>query len=281
MALDIVTIDFHVTSECSQSCPYCWGPRGYENAVDTATALEIITRIKEIGARRIVFTGGDPMQRSDIGKLIHYAKEIGLETALSATGDHWPINFLEDFGSSIDLISLPLDGPNEKHNSRTKEEGHFAAVMATLDHLRDHANIDVKLATPVTRKNLDVVPEIYALILKYARSTKARVFYNIFQAFPRSTETVDWDEFLVTNEEFAALAEEMRTSDEVKVNFLNHATLDKLYFMIFPDGSLVIPKGSDFSNFGPFLDIEDFELVVEQSQFDTAKHVAHSKGWSK
>jgi organic radical activating enzyme len=44
--------------------------------VDTETALEIIDRVKEVGARRIVFTGGDPLKRADIGMLIMPKKSI-------------------------------------------------------------------------------------------------------------------------------------------------------------------------------------------------------------
>ena len=77
MASKITTVDFHVTSDCSQDCPYCWGPQDYEYPVDTLTALRVISRIKNMGARRIVFTGGDPLRRRDIGRLIHHARKTG------------------------------------------------------------------------------------------------------------------------------------------------------------------------------------------------------------
>jgi len=81
------TIDFHVTCECSQECPYCWGPQDIENPVNTSISRRIIEKIKVIGARRIVFTGGDPLKRKDISQLLKHAKKIGLEAALSMTGD--------------------------------------------------------------------------------------------------------------------------------------------------------------------------------------------------
>ncbi len=123
------TVDFHVTSDCNQECPYCWGPQGFQHPVKTKTAIRIIDRIKGIGAQRIVFTGGDPLRRSDIGNLIRHAKEIGLEVALSTTGDELKANFLRKYAQFIDLISLPLDGASEEINSRTKKSGHFAAIM--------------------------------------------------------------------------------------------------------------------------------------------------------
>jgi MoaA/NifB/PqqE/SkfB family radical SAM enzyme len=281
MSAKVATIDFHVTSECSQECPYCWGPQDFEHPVDTATALRIISHVKEVGASRIVFTGGDPLKRTDMAELIHHAKSIGLEVALSTTGDQLTREFLQRASNDIDLISLPLDGSTEEVNKRTKEEGHLAAVMQALDWLREHSHIDVKVCTPVTRHNLADVPNIARLVEDYARYSDARVFYNIFQAFPRAMFEVEWDELLVSDEEFTELENKLRDTVHVRVNFLAHATLDRLYMMIFPDGSLVIPRGREFPSYGAFLEIKDIDTVLEKSRFAWERHLHHSRGWVK
>ncbi len=281
MPAKIATIDFHVTSECSQECPYCWGPQDFKNPVDTGTALRIVSKVKGVGARRIVFTGGDPLTRPDIGLLIARASRIGLEVALSTTGDHLTGEFLDASAHQIDLISLPLDGSTEEVSARTKEKGHFMAVATALDRLRSHPDIDVKVCTPVTRHNLADVPNILRLVEAYARSTEARVFYNVFQAFPRAMFEVEWEELLVSADEFAKLEREIENTVGVKVNFLDHATLDRLYMMIFPDGSLVVPMGSEFRSYGRFLDLSDLNDMLEESRFDWEKHLRHSRGWSK
>lgn len=279
--IKVATIDFHVTSECSQECPYCWGPQDFENPVDTAEALGIISRVREVGATRIVFTGGDPLKRPDIAELVGHARAIGLEVALSTTGDQLTRELLERVGPEIDLISLPLDGSTEEVNRRTKEEGHFTAVLQALELLRAHPQIDVKVCTPVTRHNLTDVPDILRLVEDYAERTEARVFYNIFQAFPRAMFEVEWDDLLVSDEEFADLEERLRGTSSVRVNFLAHATLDRLYMMIFPDGSLVVPRGRDFPSYGAFLEIDDIDSVLEKSRFAWQRHLHHSRGWVK
>src|SRR5512145_575557 len=109
-SIGVSTVDFHITAKCSQACPYCWGPRRFRNPVNTETAERIIARIQELGVRRIVFTGGDPLQRSDAPDLIQFAKEMSLETALSTTGDLVTPEILESISPFLDLISLPLDG---------------------------------------------------------------------------------------------------------------------------------------------------------------------------
>ena len=279
MKKKFATIDFHVTCECSQECPYCWGPQDIENPVSTTTAKLIIKKIKDIGARRIVFTGGDPLKREDAGRLIRYAKEIGLETALSTTGDQLTAAFLRRYGSYIDLISLPIDGSTDDISSKTKKEGHLASILIDLKLLKKYPGIDIKLATPVTKINIKDIPNILSIAENYKKQTKAKVFYNIFQTFPRSFSTVNWDQLVVSDREFGSLKRKLAGRKKIKVNFLSHETLDKLYLMIFPNGNLVIPSGGSFNSFGPFLKIGDINEVVRQSEFDFKKHLKHSKGW--
>jgi pyruvate-formate lyase-activating enzyme len=277
----VATIDFHTTARCRQACPYCWGPRRFRVDVDTETARRIIARIKDLGVQRIVFTGGDPLWRPDAVELVRYARKMGLETALSTTGDFVTPGILEGLTSHLDLISLPLDGSTEEINSRTKHPGHFDTIQRALGWLRSHPDIDVKVCTPVTRRNLEDVPAIAGLVEEYSQTTRARVFYNVFQAFPRAMFSVQWEKLIVSDEEFALLKQRVGARPSIGVNFLSHETLDKLYVMIFPDGSLTVPRGGEYLNFGPFLEVKDFEQVLEASQFDSAKHLRHSRGWGK
>jgi len=278
----VATMDFHVTSECSQECPYCWGPQDFETAVDTATALSILQKMRDSEVRRVVFTGGDPLQRADIAELIRAAREMGLEVALSTTGDKLTEEFLAATAGAIDLISLPLDGSTEEINAQTKKPGHFAAIMSALALLSRYPKVDVKLCTPVTRKNIDDVVNIAALIDGWARGVGNRVFYNVFQTFPRSMTPRRWDELVVSSAEFERMAANVRTHGfRIQINFLTHAMLDRIYVMVFPDGSLVVPSGPDYRNLGRFLDIPDLDAALERSDFAASRHFAHSLGWGK
>ncbi len=277
------TIDYHVTSHCNQECPYCWGPQNFdETEVDSKTAAAIVRRIAQNGAQRIVFTGGDPILRPDIGMLIRLAKQEGLEVALSTTGDELTRSFVRGYGGWIDLISLPLDGASEEVSSRTKKEGHFTAIMNCLDFLTEFPAIDVKVATPVTLHNIDDIADIIALLDERAAHMPNHLFYNVFQAYPRAMQPQSWVELVVSDDDFRALKAGIESSPHAfKINWLDHEILDRLYVMVFPDGSLTIPSGSDYTNYGPFLEIEDLEGFLTTTDFDAPKHLRHSKGWSK
>jgi MoaA/NifB/PqqE/SkfB family radical SAM enzyme len=215
--------------------------------------------------------------------LIRRARAVGLEVAVSTTGDLLTAEFLAEHGAWIDLISLPLDGASEEVSARTKETGHFDAVMRCLHLLSRHPEIDVKVATPVTRHNVADVPDIAELLADKAATMPNRLFYNVFQAFPRSMDDdVAWDELVVSDAEFAALRAQVEAAHHpYRTNWLGHETLDRLYVMVFPDGSLTIPSGPSFTRYGPVLDVGDLDEVLQRARFDTAKHVRHSKGWSR
>ncbi len=277
----VASMDFHVTSECNQECPYCWGPQDIAE-VDTETAKRILLRVAAFGARRVVFTGGDPLKRRDIGELVCFAKDIGLEVALSTTGDELTEDFLARCGRDIDLLSLPIDGASEAVSSQTKKAGHLSAILRDLEMLARYPAMDVKLATPVTKKNIADVPNIVRLADNWARQVRNRVFYNVFHAFPRSMVEREWNELLVTDEEYAAMQRQVEaTPHRIKINFLTRQILDRVYVMIFPDGTLTIPSGSDYRQHGRFLDVADLDALLAQSDFDSAKHLRHAQGWRK
>ncbi len=282
-AAKVATIDFHVTSACTQDCVYCWGPpRTMPAALDTQTALAVIDHVRAFGVRRIVFTGGDPLLRRDIVRLIRHARAQGLEVAVSTTGDRLTGDFLAATAGCIDLISLPLDGSCEAINARTKRPGHFAAIMAALELLRNYPEIDVKVCTAVTQWNIADVVNIAALVDRWARTAPNQVFYNLFQVFPRSWEPRPWDHLLVSDEAWAAMVREVEARRfRIRINFLSTQVLDCLYVLIFPDGGLYVPSGPEYHYFGPFLEIEDLDAILRASDFDSIKHLRHSEAWGK
>lgn len=281
MRSPVVTIDFHVTSDCSQDCPYCWGPKNFDQPVSTETAEKILEKIKAFGIRRVVFTGGDPLLRADLGRLIRFAKSLGLEVAVSTTGDHLTREFLDSYGNFIDLISLPLDGSSESVNSRTKGKGHFHAIMRALGLLSGYPSIDVKVCTPVTSINIRDIGKIARLLASWAERTGNRLFYNIFQTFPRSMVPRGWSTLLVSERDFRSLRKSLKGFQGLRINFLSNKTLDGLYVLIFPDGGLYLPSGGQYNFLGKFLKIDDLGAALAESDFAPRKHRRHSQEWEK
>ena len=93
-------------------------------------------------------------------------------------------------------------------------------------------------------------------------------------------KAVPWDEWVVSDRQFRALRRRIRGQrPRVKIHFLSTRTLDRLYVMIFPDGSLVVPSGPTYAAFGPFLEITDLGAVLSRSRFAAVRHWRHAGGW--
>ena len=153
--------------------------------------------------------------------------------------------------------------------------------MNCLDFLADFPTIDVKVATPVTLHNFDDIPGIIALLDERAAHMPNHLFYNVFHAYPRAMQPQSWDELVVSHDDFQALKAKVEGSPyPFNINWLDHETLDRPYVMVFPDGSLTIPSGSEYTNYGPFLKVKNLEEFLSSTDFDAPKHLRHSKGWS-
>ena len=61
---------FAVTDKCPYSCPHCSYGRHVGGELDTDKAIEVIKQIRSIGTVTIGFTGGEPLVREDIVKLV-------------------------------------------------------------------------------------------------------------------------------------------------------------------------------------------------------------------
>ena len=250
-------------------------------AVDCDGRDERLLLQRDLAIDFIVFTGGDPLLRRDIVPLVRHAHDSGLEVAVSTTGDRLTREFLDATRGCVALISLPLDGSDETRNARTKHSGHFAAVMAALDLLRDYPEIDVKVCTPVTRDGVDDVVNIAALTQAWADTTLNRVFYNVFQVFPRSWEPCHWDGLIVSDAAWEAMVREVEARRfRIRINFLSTQVLDQLYVLILPDGGLYVPSGPTYHYFGQALEIDNLDAILSASTFDSIKHLAHSKAWA-
>ncbi|MGD8699973.1 MAG: radical SAM protein [Gemmatimonadales bacterium] len=281
LAEHFTTVEFHLTSDCEHDCPYCWGPKDFSAPVDTATALRIVWRVSQLGAKRIVFTGGDPLTRPDTRLLILYARDLGLSVTLATAGERLSGDFLESVGSSLDTVSLPLDGSCEAINCRTKRRGHFAAILQTLERLREYPEIDVVIRTAVTRHNVEDVPRVARLVEEYAETTCARVRHEVYHAFPRAMFPASWRDLLVSDGQFAALHDRLRSNGTVPVQFLDHGSLDRVYLMIFPDGRLVIPQGPRYYTYGRFLEIADIEACLQRNRISAERDARQSEVWAE
>lgn len=113
-----LAIRWNITDKCHLKCLYCnignlSATAEESNELETAEILLMINQIAEAGVMRISFSGGEPMMRDDIGKIIAYSKDKGIGVELNSSGKFVPARSGEIGGLS--LLKLSLDGPECIH----------------------------------------------------------------------------------------------------------------------------------------------------------------------
>jgi len=103
------TIDFAITSKCPYNCPHCsYGKRKKED-LSTKQILKVIKEIKDLGTAILGISGGEPMMRLDLEKIVS-ACSPELSTILYTTGYNFnKVRAQKLYDSNIGSIFIGID----------------------------------------------------------------------------------------------------------------------------------------------------------------------------
>ena len=105
-----VAVAWLVTGRCTSDCAYCrWKDLRSCPELDTEAALDMIAQMREARVRLVSFTGGEPLLREDIGRLVEAVKRGGMACKLNSNGALVPARI--DALRQLDLLQISLDGP--------------------------------------------------------------------------------------------------------------------------------------------------------------------------
>lgn len=162
------TIYFHVTKACNLHCAYCYFSAGesMDKELSTEEALSVLESAYLLNPRRIVFTGGEPLLRRDILKLVQAVKNIGDGIQLCITTNGTLINQknAEDLVENFDEIRISIDG-FEEINDAMRGKGTFKKVMKGFRYILNAGGDPIAFIT-ATSLNLPYLKEFMHFLLK-------------------------------------------------------------------------------------------------------------------
>ncbi len=163
-------IAWEVTQACDLVCDHCRAdakPERHPYELTTQEGKKLIENINEFEPKPIlVFSGGDPLKRSDLFELIEYADSIGLTAAVTpAPTDLLDKNKIDKLKSKgVKRMALSLDGGTaQRHDSFRGQKGSFDIIMDVAEYAKK-IDLPVQINTTVTKSTLDDLPKIADLI---------------------------------------------------------------------------------------------------------------------
>jgi len=166
-----VAARINLNNRCAYRCTYCnvWNTPTKE--MTTKEVFSLIDQLKKLGTERISISGGEPMLRKDIGKIISYCKKQKISTDMNTTGFAFDrrIGEIRD----LDLIKFSLDGNEESHDP-VRGKGTFRKTMNSIE-IACKNKMKFSFAATLTRKSTNV--ENIDFLLQLSKR------YNTFTAF--------------------------------------------------------------------------------------------------
>ena len=72
-------VSWNTTNDCNMYCDHCYRDAGCkaEDELSTAEARTLLEQIAKAGFKIMIFSGGEPLMRTDIVELVAHATSLG------------------------------------------------------------------------------------------------------------------------------------------------------------------------------------------------------------
>lgn len=176
---------YEVTQACDLVCRHCRAsaqPCAPPGELTTEQSKLLIDQAATFPKPPVmVFTGGDPLKRPDLFELIRYARDAGMQIALtpSATPLATPEMFHRAKEAGVARLGISLDGADaETHDAFRGWQGSFDRTMQMIDNAR-RIDLPMQINTSITRRNFHQIDEIAELL-----SSRGIAMWSVFFLVP-------------------------------------------------------------------------------------------------
>ncbi len=160
-------LSWNITRKCNLKCPHCYINATTQepiNELSTEEAENLIDQICEVSKPLLILSGGEPLLRQDIYKLVRYGASKGLKMGLGSNGslmDDVAAKKLKKAG--IETVSISLDSHvPEQHDEFRGVKGSWEKAVRAIKALRKNGVL-VQVNTTVTQQNYDQIDDIMSL----------------------------------------------------------------------------------------------------------------------
>ncbi|MEW6136619.1 MAG: 12,18-didecarboxysiroheme deacetylase [Thermodesulfobacteriota bacterium] len=186
-------IVWNVTRRCNLKCVHCYSRSediGYKDELPFDEARALIDDLARFGSPVILFSGGEPLLRTDILDLIRYAVTTGRRAVVSTNGTLITSSLAKSLKKiGLSYVGISVDGLEHVHDSFRGIPGSFTRAMEAIKHCQD-VGLKVGLRFTINKRNFQDIPGIFDLVEQ--RNIPRICFYHLVYA-GRGTDLVNED----------------------------------------------------------------------------------------
>ena len=219
----LYAVEIRVTKACNLRCAHC-SVAGGEAAHDELGTSEIKLLLEQLADMRVpyvTFTGGEPLLRMDVVKLIGFASSLGLRPNLDTNGmliSPAKAERLKEAG--IDLVQVSIDGSQETHEKIRGQGSYAAALRGAREVVK--AGIPLHINFTLSKLNINDLEAVAETAESLgARSLSLERFIAIGRGSGMAGQALSREEFREAMLRFFSLAERTQvkliTTDPLRV----------------------------------------------------------------
>lgn len=157
-------VAYNCTRRCNLRCLHCYSVSDAgcgESEMTTEQAKAFLGQLKEAGVPVCLFSGGEPLLRTDLFDLLGEARRIGLPTVISTNGTQIDADAARRLHeANLRYVGVSLDGQEPFHDRFRQVKGSFQAALHGIEHCRK-AGLRTGLRFTITQANADQVPAVF------------------------------------------------------------------------------------------------------------------------
>jgi len=160
---------WEMTQACQLACLHCRASaRPFPDPAELSTdeAMRLLDAIRAMGRPLVVLTGGDPLERPDVVRIVEYGTSIGLRVALTPSGTplmtEAVLTELRDAG--LARLAVSLDGSTAVIHDRFRGvDGSYNWTLRMLAAART-MGLTTQINTTISRHNRDDLEAMIRLL---------------------------------------------------------------------------------------------------------------------
>ena len=155
---------WNITRACNLKCVHCYNDSGASkasNELSTDQAKVVLDDLAQFGVPSVLFSGGEPLMRSDLFELIGYAGQRGLRTVISTNGTLITADVAKNINQQgVSYVGVSLDGIGQVNDAFRGVPGAFEKAVQGIRRCRD-ADVRVGLRLTLTSRNVQDLERLF------------------------------------------------------------------------------------------------------------------------
>ncbi len=158
---------WNITRGCNLNCVHCYARAvgiSREKELSGDQAMAVIDDLAKFGSPVILFSGGEPLFRTDLIDLAEYAVNKGMRAVISTNGTLIDAQKAEDMKEiGLSYVGVSLDGMEEVNDRFRGKKGAFRDALNGIRNCQE-AGLKVGLRFTINRSNIGEISSIFDLI---------------------------------------------------------------------------------------------------------------------